>query len=109
MSTRRYRIIETNRGVDLVLCNGKAIHYWVPDSGGYIREERDRNVGTLGAQVCQGLATSSGKCLRATPATLASVIRREARSRASMIDTWLVFDLVHSPFGCELLAAKARD
>lgn len=53
--------------------------FWVPSSGGYIREIDEKHPGTLGAQVCDRLARL-GNTLYASRETLEEVIRREYRN-----------------------------
>jgi hypothetical protein len=56
--------------------------YWSPLDGGYVYEVTDARPGTLGAQVCYGLA-GSGSTLRCDEGDcLATLIRREARTAA---------------------------
>lgn len=67
-----------------VLCRADGVehHYWSPLDGGYVREVTDSRPGTLGAQVCYGLATTGSTLHRGEDECLATLIRREARSAA---------------------------
>ena len=66
--------------------------FWIPHNGGYVHEVTPERPGTLGYQVCEGLA-HTGHTLTATPETLPTVIQRErARERRwedqAMIRGW---------------------
>ena len=56
--------------------------YWSPLDGGYVYEVTDARPGTLGAQVCYGLAGSGSTLRRDEGDCLATLIRREARTAA---------------------------
>lgn len=75
-----YRVTR-NRCV-LRRADGVEHHYWSPLDGGYVREVTDSRPGTLGAQVCYGLATTGSTLHRGEDECLATLIRREARSAA---------------------------
>lgn len=85
-------------GAEVVLrCNdpvtGERIErrFWAPRSGGNVREVTDDRPGTLGQQVCAGLASRGGTLSVRSPDDLLALIRREwqaakraeARERAS--------------------------
>ena len=57
---------------------GETRIFWVQSSGGYVREIDNEHPGTLGRQVSDCLGYT-GDMLRATPATLAAVIRAARR------------------------------
>lgn len=80
---RRSRRIWTDGGVVCLRtedCLGDTVirQFWVPANGGYVREVDDQHPGTLGQQVCVGLA-DRGPTLAAESATLIDVIRSEYR------------------------------
>ncbi len=66
--------------------------FWVPGSGGYVREVCGANHGTLGQQVCAGLSHrgytlgvgSADRLLPLIRKEWASVRREEARERARL-------------------------
>lgn len=76
----RYRVVaDGDNRATLHLRGGSVRHYWAPSRGGYVRQIDERHPGTLGWQVCDGLA-GSGSTLTWSPGRpLADVIRREAR------------------------------
>jgi hypothetical protein len=83
--TRRYTTKSTGRGVLLTVLvdcplgdAGTTREFWVPSSGGYVREEHGANHGTLGRQVCDGLSYS-GPTLSSSREGLLPLIRREAK------------------------------
>jgi hypothetical protein len=83
MPTPLYRVhrVTRNRCV-LRRADGVEHTYWSPLDGGYVYEVTDARPGTLGAQVCYGLA-GSGSTLRCDEGDcLATLIRREARTAA---------------------------
>jgi hypothetical protein len=51
--------------------------FWAPPGGGYVREVTAARPGTLGQQVCAGLAHMGGTLSVKTPADLLPLIRRE--------------------------------
>jgi hypothetical protein len=51
--------------------------FWAPPSGGYVREVSDSRPGTLGNQVCSGLALRGRTLSVATPDQLLPLIRSE--------------------------------
>lgn len=57
------------------------IRYWTPLAGGYVRETTEQRPGTLGFQVCRGLAHTGSALHRSAGDSLAEIIRREARSK----------------------------
>ena len=75
-----YRVTR-NRCV-LRRADGVEHHYWSPLDGGYVREVTESRPGTLGAQVCYGLASTGSTLHRSEDECLATIIRREARSAA---------------------------
>jgi len=74
----------------LRLSNGVEQHYWAPTQGGYVRNVT-KQPGTLGPQVCEGLAGSGSTLAWSGNYPLAELIRREARRAGSAIEDMLLF------------------
>lgn len=51
--------------------------FWAPQSGGYVREVSDGKPGTLGQQVCDGLAHRGNTLHVSDPSQLIALIRQQ--------------------------------
>ncbi len=78
--SRVYRL--ANNRCMLRRADGVEQHYYSPLEGGYVCEAFAGRFGTLGEQVCYGLATTGSALHRGEGECLATLIRREARSEA---------------------------
>ena len=83
MPTPLYRVFRVYRNKCVLRrADGVEHTYWSPLDGGYVYEVTDARPGTLGAQVCYGLAGSGSTLRRDEGDCLATLIRREARTAA---------------------------
>jgi hypothetical protein len=77
MTRRRYTITQDSRSPNratLTLRSGRAIEYWAPATGGYVR------VGDR--QICDGLSPRGATLYLWDDQSLVGMIRREARTSA---------------------------
>jgi thymidine kinase len=72
--------IKSRREIETISGTEKPVfHFWMQDSGGYVRLESNGRPGTLGQQICHG-GKLGGNTVYAIPETFEAVCRRWYRN-----------------------------